>query len=102
MNLQKVYVQNNPGRLIFGPKSVNELANELPADAVPLVVTDRGVAKSGILKRVTDVLEAKGVRHRVFDGIEPDPPVQVIEKAAALYRKSQCTMVIAVGGGSSI
>jgi alcohol dehydrogenase len=102
MNLQRVYMQNNPGRLVFGPKSVNELANELPANAVPLVVTDKGVAKSGILKKITDVLEGAGVRHQVFDGIEPDPPVQVIEKAAALYRKSKCTMVIGVGGGSSI
>lgn len=102
MNLQRVYMQNNPGRLVFGPKSVNELANELPMNAVPLVVTDKGVSKSGILKRVTDVLEGAGVRHQVFDGIEPDPPVQVIEKAAALYRKNKCTMVIGVGGGSSI
>jgi alcohol dehydrogenase class IV len=102
MNLQRVYMQNNPGRLVFGPKSVNELANELPANAVPLVVTDKGVSKSGALKRVTDVLEGAGIRHQVFDGIEPDPPVGVIEKAAALYRKSGCTMAIGVGGGSSI
>jgi alcohol dehydrogenase len=102
MNLQRVYMQNNPGRLVFGPKSVNELANELPVNAVPLVVTDKGVSKSGILKSVTDVLEGAGVRHQVFDGIEPDPPIQVIEKAAALYQKNKCTMVIGVGGGSSI
>lgn len=102
MNLQRVYMQNNPGRLVFGPKSLNELANEIPANAVPLVITDKGVSKSGILKKVTDVLEGAGIRHHIFDGIEPDPPLQVIEKAAALYRKNRCTMVIGVGGGSSI
>ncbi|MCX5819836.1 MAG: iron-containing alcohol dehydrogenase [Deltaproteobacteria bacterium] len=102
MNLQRVYMQNNPGRLVFGPGSVKELANEIPANAIPLVVTDKGVSKSGILKKVTDVLEGAGIPHHIFDGIEPDPPVQVIEKAAALYRKHKCTMVIGVGGGSSI
>lgn len=102
MNLQRVYMQNNPGRLVFGPGSVKELANEIPANAVPLVVTDKGVSKSGILKKVTDILEGAGICHHIFDGIEPDPPVQVIEKAAALYRKHKCTMVIGVGGGSSI
>ncbi len=102
MNLQRVYMQNNPGRLVFGPKSLNELANEIPANAVPLVITDKGVSKSGILKKVTDVLEGAGIRHHIFDGIEPDPPMQVIEKAVSLYRKNRCTMVIGLGGGSSI
>lgn len=64
MNPQRVYQHNNPGRLIFGPKSVNELANEIPANEIPLVITDQGVAKSGILKRVTDVLEGAGILPR--------------------------------------
>jgi alcohol dehydrogenase class IV len=102
MNLQRVYIQNNPGRLFFGPKSVNELGNEIPANAVPLVITDRGISKSGILQRVTAVLEGAGIRHHIFDEIEPDPPLQVIEKATALYRKNKCTLVIGLGGGSSI
>ena len=41
MNPQRVYQHNNPGRLIFGPKSVNELANEIPANEIPLVITDQ-------------------------------------------------------------
>jgi alcohol dehydrogenase len=102
MNSQRVYIQNNPGRLFFGPKSVNELGNEIPANAVSLVITDRGISISGILQRVTAVLEGAGIRHHIFDEIEPDPPLQVIEKAAALYRKNKCTSVIGLGGGSSI
>jgi len=102
MNPQRVYQHNNPGRLIFGPKSVNELANEIPANEIPLVITDQGVAKSGILKRVTDVLEGAGIRHHIFDGIEPDPPTEVVGKAVSLFQKHGCTMVIGVGGGSSM
>jgi alcohol dehydrogenase class IV len=102
MNPQRVYQHNNPGRLIFGPKSVNELAKEIPVNEVPLVITDSGISKSGILKKVTDVLEGAGIRHHIFDGIEPDPTVEVIEKAVSLYQKHGCTMVIGVGGGSSI
>ncbi len=102
MHPQRVYLHNNPGRLIFGPKSLNELAKEIPANEVPLVITDRGVSKSGILKRVTDVLEGAGIRHHIFDGIEPDPPVEVVEKAVSLYQKHGCTLVIGLGGGSSI
>jgi alcohol dehydrogenase class IV len=102
MNLQRIYQHNNPGRLIFGPKSLNELAKEIPANQIPLVITDRGVSSSGILKKVTDVLEGGGIRYHIFDGIEPDPPIEVVEKAVALYQKRGCTMVIGLGGGSSI
>ena len=102
MNPQRVYQHNNPGRLIFGPKSLNELAKEIPANETPLVITDKGVAKSGILKKVTDVLEGAGVRYHIFDEIEPDPPKEAIEKAVSLYQKHGCTMLIGVGGGSSI
>ncbi len=102
MHPQRVYQHYNPGRLIFGPKSLNELAKEIPANEVPLVITDRGVSKSGILKKVTDVLDGAGIRYHIFDGIEPDPPMEVIEKAVSFYQKNGCTLVIGVGGGSSI
>jgi alcohol dehydrogenase class IV len=102
MNPQRVYQHNNPGRLIFGPKSLNELANEIPVSEVPLVITDKGVSKSGILKKVTDVLDGAGIRYHIFDGIESDPPMEVVEKAVSLYKKHGCTLVIGLGGGSSI
>lgn len=102
MNPQRVYQHYNPGRLIFGPKSLNELAKEIPANEVPLIITDKGVSKAGILKKVTDVLEGAGIRYHIFDGIEPDPPMEVVEKAVSLYQKHGCTLVIGLGGGSSI
>lgn len=102
MNPQRVYQHYNPGRLIFGPKSLNELAKEIPANEVPLIITDKGVSKAGILKKVTDVLEGAGISYHIFDGIEPDPPMEVVEKAVSLYQKHGCTLVIGLGGGSSI
>lgn len=102
MDLQRVYIQNNPGRLIFGPKSVNQLANEIPTNQVPLLITDKGISDSGILGRVTELLKNAGICYHLFDKIEPDPPLHLIEKAAAIYRKNKCTMVIGLGGGSSI
>jgi alcohol dehydrogenase len=67
MNPQRIYQHYNPGRLIFGPKSLNELAKEIPASEIPLVITDQGVSKSGILKRATDVLDGAGIRYHIFD-----------------------------------
>jgi len=74
MDPLRIYQHHTPGKLIFGQKSLNELAKEIPAKEMPLIVTDQGVSKSGILKKVTDVLKETEVRFHVFDGIEPDPP----------------------------
>jgi len=98
----RVYQHWNPGRLIFGPKSLNEVAKEISSKEVPLIVTDKGVSHAGILTKVTEVLEGAAIRFHVFDGIEPDPPMEIVEEAAATYRNHGCTLVIGLGGGSSI
>lgn len=102
MNPLRLYQHWNPGKLIFGPKAINELSKEIPPKEVPLVVTDHGVSESGILKKVAEVLAESGMTCHVFDGILPDPPVEVIEEAAALFQKNGCTCVIGLGGGSSM
>lgn len=102
MNPWRVYQHWNPSKLIFGPKAINELSKEILSKEVPLVITDRGVSESGILKKVTEVLEGSGIPYHLFDGIVPDPPVEVVEEAVALYQKNGCTLVIGLGGGSSI
>ena len=98
----RVYQHWNPGRLIFGPKSLNEVAKEISSKEVPLIVTDRGISHASILTKVTEVLEGAAIQFHVFDGIEPDPPMEIVEEAAATYRNHGCTLVIGLGGGSSI
>jgi len=102
MNPWRVYQHWNPGKLIFGPNSLNQLTNELSLKEVPLIVTDKGVSNAGILNKLTAVLDGAGIRYHVFDGIEPDPPFEIVEKAAAVYQDKGCTLVIGLGGGSSI
>lgn len=102
MDLTRVYQHHNPGRLVFGPDSTREMKNFIQTAEVPLIVTDEGVTKAGILKRITDILAASGIRYAVFDEIVPNPPVDTIKKAARFYREQNCSMVIGLGGGSSM
>jgi len=102
MNPWRVYQHWNPGKLIFGPKSLNQLTIETPSKDIPLIVTDKGVLKAGILEKLIAVLKGGGIRYHVFDGIEPDPPFEIVEEAASVYLDRGCTMVIGLGGGSSI
>ena len=102
MDPLRVYQHSNPGRLIFGPGALAELKKEIGAKERPLLITDEGVARAGILKRVTDLLNEVGIRYELFDRVQADPPIEVVEEAAALYKEKNCTSIIGLGGGSSM
>jgi len=68
----------------------------------PLIVTDPGVAESGILGRVASGLEEAGLKVSTFRDAAADPPVGVVQAAAEAYRESGSDGFIGLGGGSSI
>ena len=66
----------------------------------PLIVTDSYMAESGMLDRVTDVLDAAGLPWSVFADTVPDPTTGVVEAGAARLRGGDFDGMIALGGGS--
>jgi alcohol dehydrogenase class IV len=67
-----------------------------------LIVTDAMLVKIGLLKPLQDKLDQLGVRHVVYDGVQPNPTIEQIETGLAMLRKEACTAILAIGGGSSI
>jgi alcohol dehydrogenase len=67
-----------------------------------LIVTDGVIAKLGLLKGLTDALDAGGTSYVVFDKITPDAPIPLIEEGIAFYREHACDAIVAFGGGSSM
>ncbi|MEZ5169879.1 MAG: iron-containing alcohol dehydrogenase [Acidimicrobiia bacterium] len=65
-----------------------------------LVVSDNGLVGAGVVGTVTDRLDAAGVEHTLYSGVEPDPTTDQVEAGLALYREDSCEAVVAVGGGS--
>lgn len=57
---------------------------------------------NGSLDAVLKALEAAGVRAVEFSGIEPNPRVTSVDRAAALCRAEGVDLVVAVGGGSTM
>jgi alcohol dehydrogenase len=72
------------------------------------VVTDPGVLRSGVAGRVVDLLSGTGVRAEVFDGVEPNPGTQSIERGGDALRTFRevadrsAVVVVGVGGGSAM
>ena len=68
----------------------------------PLVVTDPGIVKAGLLPHTIAPLKAAGLDSIVFDRVAPNPPIALVDEAAALYVSEGCDGVIGYGGGSSM
>jgi alcohol dehydrogenase class IV len=93
-----------PTRIVFGEGAVRELPNHLARLGVrrPLLVTDPGVASSGLLARVVEVLEGARLPVAVFDSVRPDPTGDDVERGLAGWRDAGADGLVAIGGGSPI
>ncbi len=100
MDPNRIYTHTNPGTRIFGPGSLKRLPRVLAKGARPLLVTDKGLVRAGIVGKVAEVLEGAGIPVTVFDETPPDPPSEAIDRAAQLYVTEGCDTILALGGGS--
>jgi len=65
-----------------------------------LVVTDKGIVKSGILERVLKCLKASGMEVEVFSDVHPDPDMECIRNGVDVCKSFQPDVMICLGGGS--
>ena len=90
--------------LFVGESSCDELCdmliNEGSTDV--FIVTDAVLNKLGIPAKVTDYLDSKNIRYKVYDGITPDPTFKVVEEGLRISIDAKCDSIIAIGGGSVI
>ncbi|HWQ15439.1 MAG TPA: iron-containing alcohol dehydrogenase [Roseiflexaceae bacterium] len=93
-----------PTVMKHGLGAVAALADEARALGMkrPLVVTDPGVARAGILDHALAVLRAAQLDHAVFGRVAPNPPAALVDEGAAAYRAEGCDGLIGLGGGSSM
>ena len=104
MAFQNQFTYFAPTRLVVGRGSLAEIPNLLAQrqEKKALIVTDAGLIKAGLVTRITDILDAEGLAHAVYDGVEANPPIRVVHACAEQYQAEGCDYLIAVGGGSSM
>lgn len=76
-------------------------AKKIGANRV-LVVTDKGVTNAGLYDPVKKSLKTAGLEVGVFDGVLADPPDQIIDQCADIFRKGGYDLCLGLGGGSSL
>lgn len=102
--MEKVTLFRTTKRILFGGGSVEKIGPEaqlLKAKKV-LIVTDPGIIQSGLLETVEKPLRSAGIPLAIFNGVEPDPRIEVVEKSLELAKRERIDLIIGFGGGSSL
>jgi len=91
-----------PGKIIFGPGSLNQIGVEAKrlGDKALVVLGRSTMRKSGALDRLTHLLKENELEYTIYENIPSDPTVETVDKGTSLARKENCNLVIALGGGS--
>jgi alcohol dehydrogenase class IV len=100
----KGFLFSSPGKIVFEPNGIQKVSDELKALGAqrPFLVTDKGVKNSGTVKRLQDSLSAAGISSVIFDEVEPNPSMEIVEKGFSFFQKEGCDSLIGLGGGSPI
>ena len=91
-----------PTRIEFGMGKLSYLADELKKLEVkrPLIVTDPGVIRSGVLDHITKHLN--NVEFAVYDNVSPNPRDTEIDDGGMFAKTHHADCCISVGGGSAM
>ena len=89
-----------PTRMVHGPGAVARLGELCRGLGVsrPLLVTDKGVLATGLVEPALALLDDPVL----FDGVRPNPDIELVGEGSAAYREQGCDGLVALGGGSSI
>ena len=98
------FIAYNPTRLHFGKGVIETMAGVIkPLGTKALLVYGQGsVKRSGLYDRIKAQLEKAGVKVFEYGGIQPNPLVTDVDKAAQTGRENEVDFIVAVGGGSVI
>ncbi|CAG9166684.1 iron-containing alcohol dehydrogenase family protein [Cupriavidus respiraculi] len=93
-----------PGEAVFGAGCVEQLPLWARRAGVrrPLLLTDAGLAATGLPARVAHALGRAGIAPVAHDDVAANPAISHVMAAAQRWRANGCDGLIALGGGSVI
>jgi choline dehydrogenase len=100
VDVETVRTVEVPTRIVHGEGAIGRLGEIVEELGVkhPLLVTDGGVSAAGLAERAVEHLTDAVV----FDGVKPNPDVELVGRVSEIYRSEGCDGLVALGGGSSM
>ena len=96
------YTYLNPKVTLMGPgcvKDISKHAKDLGATKA-LIVSGKSKHGEQLALDIYKILNDAGIKGTIFAGADPNPTDTSVMEGADIYRKEDCNMIIAVGGGS--
>ena len=100
----KDFLFKMPTKIVFGVNKalkIGDIIKDLGMKKV-FIVTDKFLKSTECVENLVNSLISQGFEVTVFTDIVPEPPIEVVNKAADILKESDSDVVIAVGGGSTI
>ncbi|MBP5358275.1 MAG: iron-containing alcohol dehydrogenase [Treponema sp.] len=94
-----------PTKVVFGKNTemkVADLIKEFGGKKVLIHYGGGSVIRSGLMQRVTDLLDKEGIKYVMLGGAVPNPHLGLVYEGIELCRKEGVDFLLAVGGGSAI
>ncbi len=90
--------------LMLGSGCRHELPEKLAGQegSRVLLVTDEDIRDLGIPAEIEDILSKAGLETHIFDEVSPDPTTNQVAAGLKEFVQQDCSMIVAVGGGSPI
>ena len=98
------YNWNYPTTMWVGENRINDIAIACESLGItrPLLVTDRGLAKTDIVKNTLLILKEKNIITKLYSNVVGNPTGKNVNEGVESFRKDNCDGVIAFGGGSGL
>jgi len=92
---------NYPTTMWFGEKRINEIQKACESLNInnPLIVTDPGILKTDIIKKINNSLKRKA---NIYSEVQSNPTGKNVDHGVSYFNSNSHDGVIAVGGGSGM
>nr|MBC8298113.1 iron-containing alcohol dehydrogenase [Pelagibacterales bacterium] len=98
------YNWNYPTTMWVGENRVNDISLACKSLKInkPLLVTDKGLAQSDIVKNALSILKDGGISTALYSNVIGNPTGTNVNEGVDSFKKNNCDGVIAFGGGSGL
>ena len=98
------YNWNYPTTMWVGENRIKDLNNACKNLNIkkPLLVTDKGLSNSEIIKNSLNNLKDVGTEVELYSNVVGNPTGSNVDEGVKVYKKNNCDGVIAFGGGSGL
>ena len=98
------YNWNYPTTMWVGENRIKDIAEACKSLRIskPLLVTDKGLAETAIVKNTLSILKDNNVNTKLYSNVVGNPTGTNVNEGVECFKKNHCDGVIAFGGGSGL